>query len=208
MLLLATQTGLRASELIGLSCGDVHLRVGAHGSCLGKGRKQHITPLTKQTVTVLRAGSPSAPATSTSRCSRPAAAARSAATRSSTPRPARRDRQRSVPVASGQEDHTARAAPHRGDAAPARRRRHVGHRALARPRANRDHPDLPRRRHGTQKRQRSQGPRRRTRRRGATGHPTRCSPSSKRSDYADLTHTRPTDLQPLLARVGITRTSA
>jgi integrase/recombinase XerD len=55
MLLLATQTGLRASELIGLSCGDVHLGVGAHVSCLGKGRKQRITPLTKQTVAVLRA---------------------------------------------------------------------------------------------------------------------------------------------------------
>jgi site-specific recombinase XerD len=54
MLLLATQTGLRASELIGLTCGDVHLGVGAHVSCLGKGRKQRITPLTKQTGAVLR----------------------------------------------------------------------------------------------------------------------------------------------------------
>jgi site-specific recombinase XerD len=54
MLLLATQTGLRASELIGLTCGDVHLGAGAHVSCLGKGRKQRITPLTKQTVAVLR----------------------------------------------------------------------------------------------------------------------------------------------------------
>jgi integrase/recombinase XerD len=54
LLLLATQTGLRASELIGLNCGDVHLGAGAHLSCLGKGRKQRITPLTKQTVAVLR----------------------------------------------------------------------------------------------------------------------------------------------------------
>jgi site-specific recombinase XerD len=54
LLLLAVQTGLRASELIGLSCGDAHLGVGAHLSCLGKGRKQRITPLTKPTVAVLR----------------------------------------------------------------------------------------------------------------------------------------------------------
>jgi len=54
MLLLATQTGLRASELIGLACGDVHLGAGAHVSCQGKGRKQRVTPLTKQTVAVLR----------------------------------------------------------------------------------------------------------------------------------------------------------
>jgi site-specific recombinase XerD len=51
---LAAQTGLRISELIGLRCGDVHLGVGAHVSCLGKGRKQRITPLTKEIVAVLR----------------------------------------------------------------------------------------------------------------------------------------------------------
>ena len=54
MLLLAAQTGLRVSELIGLTSGDVHLGIGAHVNCLGKGRKERITPLTKQTVAVLR----------------------------------------------------------------------------------------------------------------------------------------------------------
>jgi site-specific recombinase XerD len=54
LLLLAAQTGLRASELIGLTHGDVHLGAGPHLSCLGKGRKQRITPLTQQTVAVLR----------------------------------------------------------------------------------------------------------------------------------------------------------
>ena len=54
-MLLAAQTGLRASELIGLTCGDLRLGTGAHVSCLGKGRKQRITPLTKQTVAVMRA---------------------------------------------------------------------------------------------------------------------------------------------------------
>lgn len=75
LILLAAQTGLRASELIGLACGDLRLGVGAHVSCLGKGRKQRITPLTKQTITVMhawtreRAGQPSDPlfATSTGR---------------------------------------------------------------------------------------------------------------------------------------------
>ena len=51
---LAAQTGLRASELTGLRCADVHLGAGAHLSCLGKGRKQRITPLTGGMVAVLR----------------------------------------------------------------------------------------------------------------------------------------------------------
>lgn len=54
MLMLAAQTGLRASELTGLTCGDLHLGTGAHVSCHGKGRKDRITPLTKATVKVLR----------------------------------------------------------------------------------------------------------------------------------------------------------
>ncbi|MBP9950513.1 MAG: tyrosine-type recombinase/integrase [Cypionkella sp.] len=51
---LAVQTGLGASELIGLCCRDVHLGSGAHVSCHGKGRKQRITPLTSGTVAHLR----------------------------------------------------------------------------------------------------------------------------------------------------------
>jgi site-specific recombinase XerD len=54
LLLTAIQTGLRASELTGLNCGDIHLATGAHVSCRGKGRKQRITPLTTITVAVLR----------------------------------------------------------------------------------------------------------------------------------------------------------
>lgn len=50
----AVQTGLRASELIGLRTNDVHLEVGPHISCLGKGRKQRITPLTASVVALLR----------------------------------------------------------------------------------------------------------------------------------------------------------
>jgi integrase/recombinase XerD len=55
LILLAAQTGLRISELTGLTTGDIHLGTGAHVSCTGKGRKQRITPLTAGTVTVLRA---------------------------------------------------------------------------------------------------------------------------------------------------------
>lgn len=55
MLLLAAQTGLRISELTALKRADIHLGAGAHVACHGKGRKDRITPLTRQTATVLRA---------------------------------------------------------------------------------------------------------------------------------------------------------
>jgi integrase/recombinase XerD len=55
MLHLAVQTGLRASELTGLRRRDIHLGTGPHVSCTGKGRKRRITPLTTETVDVLRA---------------------------------------------------------------------------------------------------------------------------------------------------------
>jgi integrase/recombinase XerD len=67
LLLLAVQTGLRVSELTGLTSGDVHLGTGAHVRCHGKGRKDRATPLTRQTINVLRAwlaergGQPSQP---------------------------------------------------------------------------------------------------------------------------------------------------
>ncbi|MBW8710310.1 MAG: tyrosine-type recombinase/integrase [Mycobacterium sp.] len=54
MLLLAVQTGLRISELIGLSPADLHLGTGAHVVCHGKGRKERTTPLTTSTRVVLR----------------------------------------------------------------------------------------------------------------------------------------------------------
>jgi integrase/recombinase XerD len=55
VLMVACQTGLRASELLHLTVSDMHLGTGAHVSCLGKGRKQRITPLTTATVATLRA---------------------------------------------------------------------------------------------------------------------------------------------------------
>ena len=55
LLMLACQTGLRASELTHLNIIDVHLGVGPHVSCFGKGRKHRITPLTAGTVTLVSA---------------------------------------------------------------------------------------------------------------------------------------------------------
>jgi site-specific recombinase XerD len=54
MLVLAAQTGLRISELTGLTIADVHLEAGPYVHCLGKGRKERATPLTPHTVAVLR----------------------------------------------------------------------------------------------------------------------------------------------------------
>ena len=54
LLHLAIQTGLRVSELIGLTCKDIVLDSGAHVRCKGKGRKDRCTPLRKQLVAILR----------------------------------------------------------------------------------------------------------------------------------------------------------
>jgi len=54
MLVLAAQTGLRISELTGLTIADIHLDTAAFVHCLGKGRKERATPLTPLTVRVLR----------------------------------------------------------------------------------------------------------------------------------------------------------
>jgi integrase len=66
-LLVAIQTGLRASELANLRIGQIVPGKHAHIRCTGKGRKERCTPLTRQTMDVLRAwlkprdGSPTEP---------------------------------------------------------------------------------------------------------------------------------------------------
>jgi integrase/recombinase XerD len=73
LLAVAIQTGLRVSELTGLQCQDLSLGRGPHVRCTGKGRKQRCTPLTSQTVAILRAwlrersGKPADPLFATSR---------------------------------------------------------------------------------------------------------------------------------------------
>ena len=67
MFALTIQTGLRISELCGLTCQDVTLTVGANVHTLGKGRKERRTPLVAATRAVLkswlaeRQGSPADP---------------------------------------------------------------------------------------------------------------------------------------------------
>jgi site-specific recombinase XerD len=52
-LLIAMQTGLRLSELTGLRQIDVEFGAGAHVRCVGKGRKERCTPLTKSAAKAL-----------------------------------------------------------------------------------------------------------------------------------------------------------
>ena len=54
LLLLAAQTGLRVSEIIDLDRDSVMLGHGAHVRCVGKGRKERSTPLTKVAQQALR----------------------------------------------------------------------------------------------------------------------------------------------------------
>ena len=54
LLLVAVQTGLRVSELIGLRCQHIVLGAGAHLQCTGKRRKDRCTPLRRETAAALR----------------------------------------------------------------------------------------------------------------------------------------------------------
>jgi len=53
-LLVAAQTGLRLSEMTGMTRKDVTLGTGAHVRVIGKGRKERCVPLAKPTVAVLK----------------------------------------------------------------------------------------------------------------------------------------------------------
>lgn len=54
LLLVAAQTGLRVSEIVDLDRDSVMLGQGAHVRCVGKGRKERCTPLTKVAQQALR----------------------------------------------------------------------------------------------------------------------------------------------------------
>jgi site-specific recombinase XerD len=54
-MLVAVQTGLRLAEMTNLQLKDLNLETGAHIRVTGKGRKERIVPLTKQTVAILKA---------------------------------------------------------------------------------------------------------------------------------------------------------
>jgi len=53
LLAMTVQTGLRISEICSLTHDDIHLGVGPHIACTGKGRRQRITPLTRTTVSTM-----------------------------------------------------------------------------------------------------------------------------------------------------------
>ena len=53
-ILLALTTGLRVSELTALTRADLNLETGPHVLCHGKGRKDRTTPVTTETVALLR----------------------------------------------------------------------------------------------------------------------------------------------------------
>ncbi len=54
-LLVAVQTGLRLSEMTGLTREDLILGAGAHVRVIGKGRKERCTPIARSTLAVLKA---------------------------------------------------------------------------------------------------------------------------------------------------------
>ena len=186
-ILLAIQTGLRASELTALTCGDVHLGTGAYVACHGKGRKDRITPLTPATVTTLRAwlaergGTPDDPLFATTRGG-----------------PMSRDAlQQRLSL------YTATAAPSCPSLASKNVTPHVlRHSAamallhagvditvialVARPRIGHHHADLPASRHGPQAASTRPDHAARQPPRAATSRPTSSWPSSKPCDYADI----------------------
>jgi len=53
ILVVALETGMRVSELTGLTCSDVRLGTGAHVRCHGKGRKERVTPLRRDARAVI-----------------------------------------------------------------------------------------------------------------------------------------------------------
>jgi site-specific recombinase XerD len=54
-LLVAVQTGLRLSEMTGLTREDLVLEAGAHVRVIGKGRKERCTPIARSTLAVVKA---------------------------------------------------------------------------------------------------------------------------------------------------------
>ena len=172
LLLIAVQTGLRVSELTGLTIGDVHLGPGPHVRCHGKGRKDRATPLTRQTTAVLRAwlaergGGPADPlfpartGRSLSRDAVERLVAKHATAAAAT-----------CPSLAGKNvtPHTLQTLSGHGPAAC--RRRHLGHRAVDGTRRSRLHPGIPARRHDHQ--------RKGTRPRPAPRHPARPLPRAR-----------------------------
>ena len=188
MLLLAVQTGLRISELIGLTPADLHLGTGAHVACHGKGRKDRITPLTADTPSPsCGAGSANSTADPTAplfpsrhggQLSRDAIERRiSALHRASPQQPARRSTTKPSPRTS------CGTPPRCGSSTPASTPASSpsgSATSASRPPRSTSTPTSPsRKRPSTEPDRRPAGP-------ADTSRPTHSSPGSKGSDYADL----------------------
>ncbi len=94
LMLVAIQTGLRISELLGLDVDDITLGTGKHLRCNGKGRKHRAVPLNERSSWSCGTGSTNDTATPTNRSSSPAPGDDSAPTASnggSTSTPASRN---------------------------------------------------------------------------------------------------------------------
>ncbi len=133
LLALAAQTGLRSSELTGLTRGDVQTGTGPTVRCHGKGRKDRVTPLTANVAAVIRAwlrqqpgdpGDPLFPAITGRQLSS------DAVQDLVTGRTTRRDRSSGLPAHSGQARHSPYSAALHGDGPAACRGRSRHHRSL------------------------------------------------------------------------------
>ena len=153
LLLTTVQTGLRVSEVTGLTIQDITTTTpgAAAVHTTGKGRKERATPLTRQTAAVLRAWlpeagpAPSGPAFPTHRGTRMSADAVQRLVAKHATAAALE-----LLVAQLQARHPAHPEAHRGDGAAARRRRHLRHRPVAGPPKPGDHPHLSACRHDRQ----------------------------------------------------------
>jgi Site-specific recombinase XerD len=147
LLLVAAQTGLRVSELTGLTRGDVTLGAGANLRCRGKGRKERATPLTRPTAQLIggwlteHPGEPTDPLFPNRAGARLSPDAVADLLTKHITTAARRS-----PVAENQASLAAHAQTHRRDDPPPRRRGHLNDRAVARPRRDQSDAGLPARR--------------------------------------------------------------
>lgn len=151
LLLLAVLTGVRVTELVTLTIGDVTLTNGAHIKIKGKGRKRRATTLTPETVAVLRQwlkerqSQPQDPLFPT-RQGQPLTrwGVRQLLTKHTATAATSCSSLKDKQVSPHTPRHTERAAP------PRRRRRHRHDRPMARPREHQDNLHLPARRPGAQ----------------------------------------------------------
>ena len=178
LLLLAVQTGLRASELASLRRQDLQLGAAAWVRCEGKGRKERCTPLSQPTRQVLQTwlreldGDPAGPLFPTRRGTAPHPWRDLAVGRQ-----ARGDCPQPVPIARNEEHHAARATSHRGDADAARADtdRYRNDRVCGSATRRSTRPTSTSTPTWRSSNARSTAPRHRTPNRDATAHPTRCS---------------------------------